>query len=189
MIVANFGSAPWTSAGENLAYILPFSVGVCVIILHMFSFLLSYLMNVRLSLKMIGQSLILAFIFGGFIDLFLYLHQSIYIPGDTFIRGLYLFVGLNFIAIGVSIYFQAGSIYLPTDYLLKAFGKLMKNYTVGNILFTAVPLFISIGIILYRSEMSGIGIGTLFFMFGLGFLMDVYNRLIRIRNMEVSSSN
>lgn len=107
MIVANLGSAPWTSAGENLVFVLPFSVGVCIILLHIFSFLLSYLMKVRLSLKIVLQSLLLAVFFGLFIDLFIYFHQSILIPEYGFIRLLYLFFGLNLIAVAVSIYFQA----------------------------------------------------------------------------------
>ncbi|WP_085991011.1 hypothetical protein [Oceanobacillus senegalensis] len=182
MIIANLGSAPWASAGENLAYILPLSVGVCIIMLNLFSFVLSYLMKVKFTLGIIIKSIALAFVFGILIDLFLYIQHQVYVPGEIGVRLLYLFIGLNLIAIALSIYFQSGSIHLPADYLLKAFGKLMKNYTLGNIVCTAIPLTISLLIILYRHHVLGLGLGTFLFMIGIGLLIDQYNRWIVISN-------
>lgn len=153
MIIANLGSAPWASAGENLVYILPFSIGVCIIILNFFSFILSYLMKIKFTLAMIVKSMALTFVFGIFIDLFLYLHHIVHVPENIGIRYIYLFIGLNLIAVAVCIYFQSSSVYLPSDYLLKALGKLMNNYTLGTIFCTAIPLSISILIILnYESK-------------------------------------
>ncbi|SFE05056.1 hypothetical protein SAMN05216238_107206 [Lentibacillus persicus] len=57
----------------------------------------------------------------------------------------------------------------------------MNNYTVGTILCTAIPLSISIGIIIYRQSIDGVGPGTLLFMFGMGLLIDFYNRWIVIQ--------
>lgn len=187
MIISNLGSAPWTSSGENLVHILPFSIGICIIILHLFSFLVSYFMKVKLNFRIIFQSMGLAVIFGLFIDLFLYVHQMIFVPNDIVIRYLYLFIGLNLIAIAVCIYFQSSSIYLPTDFLLKAFGKIMNSYTMGTILWTTIPVSISLLIILYRNQIAGIGPGTLLFMFGSGFLIDQYNRWIVIRRAPNSN--
>jgi|SRR5690625_2281542 len=181
MIISNLGSAPWTSAAENLEYILPFTVGVCLIILYFFAMLLSYFMKMKFSLGMIVKTIALSVIFGVMIDLCLYLHQIVYVPSDTGVRYIYLFIGLNLIAIAVCIYFQSSSVYLPSDYLMKAFGKLMNNYTTGTILCTAIPLSIGIIIIIYRQSITGIGPGTLLFMFGMGFLIDQYNRFIVIR--------
>lgn len=180
MIISNLGSAPWTSAGENLVYILPFSVGVCIIILHLFSFLLSHFMKMKLKFKTIIKSMATAVVFGILIDLFLYLHQIVHVPNVTGVRYLYLFIGLNLIAAAICIYFQSSSIYLPTDFLLKAFGRLMNNYTLATILWTAIPLSIGIIIMLFQNHIAGIGPGTLLFMFGLGFLIDQYKRWIVI---------
>ncbi|TFJ92749.1 hypothetical protein [Lentibacillus salicampi] len=180
MVISNLGSAPWTSAAENLDYLLPFSIGVCLIILYFFAVLLSYFMKMKFTMGMIVKIIVLSVIFGGFIDLFLYLHQMVYVPNDIGVRYLYLFIGLNLIAIAICIYFQASSVYLPSDYLLKAFGKLMNNYTIGTMLCTAIPLSIGIGIIIYRQSIVGVGPGTLLFMFGMGFLIDLYNRWIVI---------
>ena len=181
MIISNLGSAPWTSAGENLVYVLPFSIGVCIIILHLFSFFLSYLMKMKITIEVILKSMALAVLFGMFIDLFLYIHQLIYVPEQTIARYLYLFIGLNLVAIAICVYFQASSIYLPTDFLLKAFGNLMKNYTLATIVWTIIPLFIGMIIIVYRQQINGIGPSTFLFMFGIGFLIDQYNRWIVIR--------
>lgn len=181
MIISNLGSAPWTSAGENLVYVLPFSIGVCIIILHLFSFFLSYLMKMKITIEVILKSMALAVLFGMFIDLFLYIHQLIYVPEQTITRYLYLFIGLNLVAIAICVYFQASSIYLPTDFLLKAFGNWMKNYTLATIVWTIIPLFIGMIIIVYRQQINGIGPGTFLFMFGIDFLIDQYNRWIVIR--------
>jgi uncharacterized membrane protein YczE len=183
MIISNLGSAPWTTAAENLEYILPFTVGVCIIILYFFAMLLSYFMKIKFSVEMVVKTIALSVIFGIFLDMFLYIHQMVYIPNDIGARYIYLFIGLNLIAIAICIYFQSSSVYLPSDYLLKAFGKLMNNYTVGTILCTAIPLSISIIIIIYRQSIHGIGPGTLLFMFGMGLLIDLYNRWIVIRSV------
>lgn len=88
MIIANLGSAPWTAAGQNLVSILPVSIGVCIVILDFFSFILSYLMKTRLTFMTIIKSMALAFCFGMFIDLFVYLHHIVYIPENIWIRCL-----------------------------------------------------------------------------------------------------
>ncbi|MFP3121739.1 hypothetical protein OH784_02875 [Ectobacillus funiculus] len=188
MIVANLGSAPWTAAGQNLVSILPVSIGVCIIILNFFSFILSYLMKTRLTLMTIIKSMALAFFFGMFIDLFVYVHHIVYVPENIWIRCLYSLIGINLVAVAVSIYFQAGSVYLPFDYLLQAFGKLKNNYTVGTIFCMSIPLSVSILIIVFQHHVAGLGIGTILFMFGIGFLIDHYNRWIVIHKAPTQNA-
>jgi len=183
MIVANLGSSPWTAAGQNLASILPVSIGTWIIILNFCSFILSYLMKTKFTLVMIIKSMALVCVFGMFIDLCVYLHHIIYIPENLWIRCLYSLIGLNLIAVAISIYFQSGSIYLPSDYLIKAFGKRMKNYTVGTIICMSIPLSISILIILFQQHIIGLGISTILFVIGSGFLIDYYNRWIVINKV------
>lgn len=180
MIISNLGSSPWAAAGQNLAFILPLSTGTCIIILNFFSFILSYLIKTKFTLAMIIKSMALTFVFGMFIDLFVHLHHIMYVPENLWIRCLYSLIGLNLMAVAVCIYFQSGSIYLPSDYLLKAFGKRMNNYTVGTMICTSIPLSISILIILFQHHITGLGISTFLFMFGIGFLIDLYNRWIVI---------
>lgn len=180
LIISNLGSAPWATASENLMYILPLSIGMCMILLNIFSFIMSYLMKVKFTISMIVKSIILTIVFGLLIDLFMFLHTIVYFPENIGIRYLYLFIGLNLMAIALCIYFQSGSIYLPSDYLIKAFAKVMKNYTLGTMVCTAIPLSISLVIIVSRQQIVGLGPGTLLFMFGIGFLIDQYNRWIVI---------
>lgn len=183
MIIANLGSAPWAAAGQNLASILPFSIGVCFIFLNFCSFILSYLMKIKFTVAMIIKSIALTFVFGILIDLFVYLHHIMYVPENIWIRCLYLLIGLNLMAVAICIYFQSSSVYLPSDYLLKAFGKLMNNYTLGTILCTSIPLSISILIMLFQHYVTGLGIGTMLYMFGIGLLIDHYNRWIVIHKV------
>lgn len=178
MIIANLGSSPWVAAGQNLASILPFSIGACIIILNFFSFILSYLMKTKFTLVMIIKSIGLAFVYGMLVDLFVYLHHIMFVPENLWIRCLYSLIGLNLIAVAICIYFQSSSVYIPSDYLLKAFGKRMNNYTIGTIICMSIPLSISILISLFQHHLTGIGTSTILFVFGNGFLMDYYNRWI-----------
>src|SRR5690625_7559976 len=109
-------------------------------------------MKMKITIEVILKSMAIAVLFGIFVDLFLYIHQLLYVPEHTISRYIYLFIGLNLIAIAICVYFQASSIYLPTDFLLKALGKLMNNYTLATIVWTIIPL--SIGI---RSEERRVG--------------------------------
>ncbi|KKK39069.1 hypothetical protein WQ57_04600 [Mesobacillus campisalis] len=181
MIIADLGSAPWTAAGQNLETVLPFSVGVCIILLNLFSFILSRLMKVQFTLGLVIKSLALAFAFGLSIDLFMYLHHKIYVPENIWVRGLYLLIGINLVALALCIYFQASDVYLPPDYLLKAFGERMNNYSIGNIVFMSIPISISLVIMLFHRHVTGLGIGTVLCMFGMGLLLDFYNRRIVIQ--------
>jgi uncharacterized membrane protein YczE len=187
MIVANLGSAPWTSAGQNIGSIMPISIGVSIIALNVVSFILSYLLKIRFTLAMIIKSLTLAFVFGILIDVFVHMHHLIYVPDNIVLRILYLIIGINFVAIAVCIYFQIGSVYLPFDYLLQAFAKLKQSYTVGTIFCMSIPLSISILIIISRHHLTGIGIGTLLFVFGIGYLIDIYNKRIVIHSVQEKS--
>jgi len=180
LIIANLGSSPWAAAGQNLAVISPFSIGVCIILLNFCSLILSYLMKVKFTVALIIKSIALTFSFGIFIDVFMYLHHLVYVPENMWARCLYLLIGLNLMAVAISIYFQSSSVYLSSDYLLKAFGKLMNNYTLGTILCTLIPLSISVLIAFFQHEATGLGIGTMLYMFGIGFLIDQYNRWIVI---------
>lgn len=187
MITANLGSSPWTSAGQNLVSIMPLSIGSAIILLNLFSFGLSYLLKVRFTLWIIIKSVALSFIFGLFIDVFVFLLRIIFVPENVWIRLLYLVIGINFIAIALSVYFQCNSVYLPLDYLLQAFAKLKKNYTVGTILCMSIPLSISSIICLFQHHLTGVGIGTILFVFGVGFLIDQYNQVIFINKLSPSS--
>ncbi|PKG21909.1 hypothetical protein [Niallia nealsonii] len=178
MITANLGSAPWTAAGQNLASILPISLGVCIIFMNFCSFILSYMMKTKFTLATIIKSMALAFIFGLLLDFFEYIHHMVYIPENIWIRCLYLIIGINLIAVAITIYFQLGSLFLPFDYLLKAFERLTQNYTVGTIFCMSIPLVLSILIFIFQHQLSGLGLGTILFVFGMGFLIDHYNRWI-----------
>lgn len=187
MITANLGSSPWTSAGQNLVSIMPLSVGSAIILFNLFSFVLSYLLKVRFTLWTIVKSTVLSFVFGLFIDAFVFLLDIIFVPGNIWTRLLYLVIGINFIAIALSIYFQCNVVYLPLDYLLQAFAKLKKSYTVGAILCMSIPLSISSTICLFQHHLIGVGIGTILFVFGVGFLIDRYNQVIFINKLSHSS--
>jgi|SRR5699024_419607 len=187
LIKANLGSAPWATAAENLSSVSPFSIGLWVIILNVFSFILSYFMKVKFTFFIVVKSILLTFIFGFLIDFFLYMQDVLYIPSHIGLRYLHLFIGLNLMAIALCIYFQVSSVHLPSDYLIKAFGKLMNNYTVGTMICTSIPILISVIIVIYRQQLLGLGVGTLLFMFGVGFLIDQYNRFISFQKEHLYS--
>ncbi len=130
----------------------------------------------------------LTFVFGLFIDFFEHIQHMVYIPENFWVRCLYLIVGINLIAAAVCMYFQLGSLYLPFDYLLQAFGRLLKNYTVGTIICMSIPLSLSIVIFILHHHLSGLGLGTILFVFGIGFLIDYYNRLIVIHTVTETES-
>ncbi|WP_121613413.1 hypothetical protein [Mesobacillus foraminis] len=180
MITANLGSPPWTAAGQNLASILPFSLGVCIIFMNLCSFVLCYMLKTELTLATIIKSMALTFVFGLLIDFFESLHHMVYIPENIWVRCVYLFIGIHLISVAVSVYFQLNSVVLPLDYLLKAFGRLMRNYTIGTIFCMAIPISICILIFAFQHDVIGLGAGTILFVFGVGMLIDLYNRWIAV---------
>lgn len=182
MIVAHIGSATWAAACLGLASISPFSTGVWTIILQVLTFLAVYFMGSRFNLLTITYSLALAFLYGLLLDLFIHLHTFLYIPDSLSLKWIYTLIGMNFISVAVSIYIQLGTVLMPFDYLLQAFAKLTRSFTVGTIFCLMIPLSISIIISIIQQQIIGVGIATVLFVFLNGILIDIYNRFIIINH-------
>lgn len=184
LIIAGLGSSPWTAAGQNLAEVLPLSIGICTILLQIFSLVLALALGSRFSIKVIVQSLALALIFGLLIDLFTNLLQYLFIPQSLALRLLYMLIGMNAIAAAIAIYVQANRILLPFDYLLQSFAKRAGSYTAGTILCLSIPLIISLIFSYVNQRLTAIGLGTLLFILFNGFLIDRYALRIRLERQQ-----
>jgi len=184
MIVAHLGSAPWAAASQNLAAVIPLSIGLCTIVLQLFALLLTTLMGSRFSMRLILKSLLLAVFFGLLIDVFVSLHHFIYTPDQIWVRGLYTLIGMNGVAAAISIYIQISRVLLPFDYLLQAFARLAKSFSLGTIICLSIPLAICIIFSFVFHQFIGLGIGTLVFILANGFLIDQYNKKIRLTRKE-----
>lgn len=186
MIVAHLGSAPWAAASQNLAAVIPLSIGLCTVVLQLFSLLLTTLMGSRFSVGLIIKSLLLAVFFGLLIDVFVNIHHFIYTPDQIWVRGLYTLIGMNGVAAAISIYIQISRVLLPFDYLLQAFARLAKSFSLGTIICLSIPLTICTIFSFVFHQFIGLGIGTLVFILANGFLIEQYNKKIMLTRTELS---
>jgi len=180
MIVATIGSAPWTAASEALSEVTPFSVGISVVVLHSIALLIALLLGSKFRLWTIVESFVLAVVFGLAIDVFIFLHEVLYIPTELMGRISYFLIGLPLISLGLSLYLQIGYILMPPDYLMKSLIVKFKKTSIGATVSLAIPFFLACLLSLVEQKWIGIGFGTLIFLVVNGPLIDWFQRIFPI---------
>lgn len=185
MILSHIGSPPWTGAGQNLAALTPFSIGLSMVIMQTFALFLTYSMGTKFTVLTIIKSFMTTFIFSFLVDLFVYMLGYLHLPDVWWARVLYAFIGINGIAAGVSMYIQLGSVLMPADYLLRSIIRLTKNIALGSLISQLIPVMISIIFSLSMHKlMNGLGIGTIAFVLLNSFFIDFYSRQIHFSKLN-----
>lgn len=180
MVTAAIGSAPWTSASEALARISPLTVGLAIVVLHVFALISALLLGSRFSWWTILLSFSLVVLFGTAIDFFLSIHQLLYTPVALWARILYMVIGMPLISLGLALYLQIGFVLMPPDYLMKSLISRFKSTSIGATVSLAIPFLIASILSLVEHELIGIGVGTFVFLLLNGPLIEFFQKIFPI---------
>lgn len=181
-ITANLGVSPVSSLSLAFSLTSGVAVGLTTVIAHVLFIMIQVLLSKKLDVKNALVQLIIAFLFGFFIDLSLFIIPFFPAPETAFIQWTYLFVSLFLVAFGLFGYSNAGMTLMPYDELTKTISRechmpFSKAKIIGD-----VANVIAAGAIclIFLKSFGSIGIGTVIASISIGKIVGVFNKNYKV---------
>ena len=156
LIVSGIGASPWNVLHQGVAVNLDLSIGTIAFLVSFLVLLLWYFLDQKIGMGTIINFIIIAIM----IDVTIYYFDK---PNEFFFQILMVFTGILIIGFGTAMYLIANLGAGPRDGLMTG----LQKKTGAPI--SLVRACIEIVVVLFGWFLGGIvGIGTLFFAFGIG---------------------
>lgn len=175
-ILASLGVSPVTSLPYALALITPLSVGITTILANVIFIVLQALLLKEIRWKNFFIQLIIAFLFGSFMDLTIWLTTSLPEANSIILMIIYLAVSLVIVAFGLLLYFTANLPMMPYDSLTYVSANTWKmKFSKAKITSDLLNVIISLIIcLLFIHSLGAIGIGTFVAAYGIGKIVGIF---------------
>ena len=178
-VISDLGTTPIACIPNVISYSSTFTLGVIVIIFNLFLIFLQVLILKSNFEKKQWLQVIVAIIFGYFIDLHLYILSSI-IPTNYFWKWLLCIISCFIIGLGVYYEILSNAIILPGEGVSLAinkvtkfeFGKIKTAFDTTNVIIGG-----TLSLILYK-KFKGIGLGTIFSGIVVGIIVGLYKKFL-----------
>ena len=169
-IQANLGVSPVSSLAYAFALTSGFSVGMMTIAANVLFIIIQIILSKRFDLKESIVQLIIAFLFGFFMDATLFLVQLLPAPETLLLRWVFLIVSLFVVAIGLLGYFSAKFPLMPYDALTYVISDKFKlKFSKAKISSDLLNVFVAgLVCIIFIHSLGAIGIGTLVAAYFIG---------------------
>ena len=174
-ILAGIGVSPVTSLPYALALITPFSVGITTVIANIVFIIIQAILLKEVRWKNFCIQLIIAFLFGSFMDLTIWLTKSLPEANSIWLIIVYLALSLIIVAFGLLFYFTASLPTMPYDSLTYVIAnKWSLAFSKAKITSDMLNVVISLVLCLIFIHFFGaIGIGTFVAAYGIGKIVGV----------------
>lgn len=175
-ILASLGVSPVTSLPYALALITPLSVGITTILANVIFIVLQALLLKEIRWKNFFIQLIIAFLFGSFMDLTIWLTTSLPEANSIILMIIYLALSLVIVAFGLLLYFTANLPMMPYDSLTYVIANTWKmKFSKAKITSDLLNVIISLIIcLLFIQSLGAIGIGTFVAAYGIGKIVGIF---------------
>lgn len=170
-IYANLGVSPVSSLSYAFSLVSGLSVGATTIFAHILFIIIQIIITKRLDAKNALVQLIIAFLFGFFVDTAMFLVTNILpVPSNLFIQWSYLILSLFTVAFGLFGYSNAQFTLMPYDELTKVisrefkmpFGKAKITGDISNVVVATIICLLALG------SLGSIGLGTIIASVSIG---------------------
>jgi uncharacterized protein len=174
-ILAGIGVSPVTSLPYALALITPLSVGVTTVLANFIFIILQAILLKEIRWKNFFIQLIIAFLFGSFMDLTIWLTKGLPDANSIVLIIVYLALSLVIVAFGLLLYFTANLPTMPYDSLTHVIANTWKmKFSKAKITSDMINVIISLIIcLLFIHSFGAIGIGTFIAAYGIGKIVGV----------------
>ena len=175
-ILAGIGVSPVTSLPYALALITPLSVGVTTVLANLVFIILQALILKEIRFKNFIIQLIIAFLFGSFMDLTIWLTKSLPEANSIALIIIYLALSLVIVAFALLLYFTANLPTMPYDSLTHVIANRWKmKFSKAKIISDMLNVIISLIIcLLFIQSLGAIGIGTFIAAYGIGKIVGIF---------------
>lgn len=175
-ILAGIGVSPVTSLPYGLALITNVSVGITTIIANILFICIQSILLKQIRWKNFFIQLIIAFIFGSFMNLTIWLTKSLPEANSIWLIIIYLILSLFIISLAILFYFTANLPMMPYDSLTYvvatkwsiAFGKAKITTDMLNVVITLVLC------LLFIHSLGAVGIGTFIAAYAIGKIVGIF---------------
>ena len=174
-ILAGIGVSPVTSLPYALALITPLSVGVTTVLANFIFIILQAILLKEIRWKNFFIQLIIAFLFGSFMDLTIWLTKGLPDANSIVLIIVYIALSLVIVAFGLLLYFTANLPTMPYDSLTHVIANTWKmKFSKAKITSDMLNVIISLIIcLLFIQSFGAIGIGTFVAAYGIGKIVGI----------------
>ncbi len=175
-ILAGIGVSPVTSLPYALALITPLSVGVTTVVANLLFIIFQALLLKEVRWKNFFIQLIIAFLFGAFMDITIWLTDRLPDANSIALIIVYLILSLIIVAFGLLFYFTANLPMMPYDSLTYVIANTWKMpFSKAKITSDMINVVLSLVIcLLFIQSFGAIGIGTFIAAYGIGKIVGVF---------------
>ncbi|KMN45546.1 MULTISPECIES: YczE/YyaS/YitT family protein [Bacillus] len=162
-IRAGFGVSPVSSLAYAMKLTTSLSLGFTTVLANVLFIIIQVILNKRIELNEFVVQLTISFLFGGFMNITLFIVQMFPTPETIFSRTIFLIVSFFVISAGLMGYFTAKLPLMPYDALTYAIHeKFNLKFSKAKISSDVINVCIAGGIcIIFIQSLGSIGIGTL----------------------------
>ncbi|MGX9136393.1 YczE/YyaS/YitT family protein [Rummeliibacillus sp. JY-2-4R] len=180
-IVANLGVSPVSSLAYAIALASGISVGITTILANIVFIVIQIIINHRINLKDFCVQLIVAFIFGFFINATLWITRTFLpTPNSAVDSWIYMIISLFVVAFGLVFYLNSKLPLMPYDALTYVisdrfkwiFGKAKIISDIANVILATIVCLVTI------HELGSIGIGTVIAAYMIGKIIGFYMKFM-----------
>lgn len=183
-IQADLGVSPVSSLAYAFSLATGLSVGAMTVVANVLFIIIQVILSKRFNFRESIVQLIIAFLFGFFMDLTLFIVQLLPAPETILMRGAFLIISLFVVAIGLLGYFTAKFPLMPYDELTYVISeKFKKELSKAKITSDLINVCVAgIVCIVFVQSLGAVGIGTVVaaYFIGkiLGLLMKNYQKYV-----------
>lgn len=181
-IQAGLGVSPVSSLAYAFSLTTGLSVGIMTVVANLLFIIVQAILNKHFEVKESIVQLIIAFLFGGFMDATLMIAQMFPSPETLVSRFIYLIISLYIVAVGLLGYFTSKLPLMPYDALTYAISARFKlQFTKAKITSDLLNVIIACAVcLIFIHSFGAVGIGTLLaaYFIGkiLGWMMGHYQK-------------
>ncbi len=179
-IHADLGVSPVSSLAYAISLVTGFTVGTITILTHFIYIGLQILISKKIDMKDVLIQLLIAFLFGFFIDTSLFLvRKFIPVPATLLLRWFYLFISLVVVAFGLTGYTNMKFTLMPYDELTHVISSHYQiSYGRARVIGDSsnVILALAIGFI-FLSSWGSVGLGTIVAALMVGRMINILLRI------------
>lgn len=175
-IYADLGVSPVSSLAYAISLVTGFTVGSITILTHFIYIGLQILISKKIDMKDILVQLLIAFLFGFFIDSSLFLvRRFVPVPATLLMRWLYLLISLVVVAFGLTGYTNMDFTLMPYDELTHVISNHYQiSYGRARVIgdLSNVILALAIGFV-FLSSWGSVGLGTVVAALVVGRMVNI----------------
>ena len=175
-IIADIGVSPVTSLPYALALVTGLSVGIMTFVANFIYIILQVILLKQIRWKNFSIQLVIAFLFGSFMDVTIWLTKPLPEADSIWLIVLYFVIGLVLVAFALLFYFTSSLPTMPYDSFTYAVANKWnipfgKTKMVSDMLNVVVSIIICL---VFIQSFGSIGIGTFIAAYGVGKLVGIF---------------